>query len=103
MSVQFQMTVLLITLVSIMNMTIPSKFIPKQIILFQRHLLNLKSFCFHLSHRTFGYQLTKNNHILTPPLEINPIIESVVRRFNNPALQVRILTPTQTKVDKATR
>ena len=64
-SVQPQMTILLRTLLAIMTMTVVSKFIPKQIIIFRSHHFNLKSFCFQLSYRTFGYQLIKYNHIAT--------------------------------------
>ena len=40
-----------------MTLTALSKCIPKQISLFLHHLLNLKSFCFHLSYRTFACQI----------------------------------------------
>ena len=57
MSIQLQMTVSFMTFLSLMTLTALSKYIPKQITIFLRHLFNLKSFCFHLSYRTLVCQI----------------------------------------------
>ena len=99
------------TLVSLVTDS-PIKVYSKTRYCFLYHRFKLQSLCFHIFYRTlhFYLQLSLNvSKILSQvefsssPDQTQRIIEITVHQSNNPTLNIRVLTQTPLKVNKATR
>ena len=110
MSIQLQMILLLIILLSTMILTALSKSIPKN---YPFPPPSFKTQNHSASSSRIERLPAKSNHLfsfgtlfrieLFSPPETTSVVEIRIHRPHTPTLKIRVLTQTPTKVDKATR